>query len=106
MAELIFFDGNDNVFEFDVGHFLTDQISGSTVAAATVTVVLVDEDGTEIQASTSMSAVSGESGNYRVTFADTLDLSSYGVVFLQVTADNGTDALGYWVRKAQVETRD
>ena len=108
MFDLIFFDGNDNVFELEPGHFLTDELPDppTLVAAATVSVVMVDKDGGVIQASTSMPAVAGQSGNYRLTFKDTLDLSSYGVVTLQVTADNGADALGYWERTAQVETRN
>ncbi len=106
MAMVVFRD-NDNIieFDFDGGNFLKDATTGSAVAAATVSMVIVDGSGNVLLASTSMAAVPGESGNYRGNVPDTLDLSAFDEVFAEVTADNGTNAKGFWTRRLIVSDR-
>ena len=101
----ILYIGNDNVIEFAPGKFLTDATTDSTVAAATVTVRLLNTSEVEILAAVTMSAVSGESGNYRGTIPDTFDLSSYTEVIAEVTADNGSDAKALWKLRTSVKVR-
>ncbi len=100
--------GNDNIIEFAAGSFLTDATTDSTVAAATVSMRLLDTAGVEILSAITMSAVAGESGNYRGTVPDTFDLSpyiAYPGVIVEVTADNGAGALGLWKLNARVRIR-
>ena len=101
----ILYVGNDNVIEFAPGKFLTDATDDTTVAAATVTVRLLDTSEVEILAAVTMSAVAGESGNYRGTIPDTFDLSSYTDVIAEVTADNGAGAKAAWKLEVEVKVR-
>ena len=101
----VLYRGNDNLIEFKVGNLLTDATTGDLIPAATVTVRLLDTDDVEILAAVTMSAVAGESGNYRGTVPDTLDLSTYTTVFVEVTADNGAGQRGLWKLHARVENR-
>ncbi len=102
MSQVLYRD-NDNLVEFS--EVLTDEITGLAVAAATVTFLVKTVAGVELQASGAMAAVGGEAGNYRGVVPDTLDLSAYSVVIVEVTADNGVGARAVWDIRCSVLTR-
>lgn len=89
--------GNDNVLTL-VG--LQNDISAAYLNAATVTVTLVDSDGTEISGETwplTMTYVATSDGNYRATLPDTLTgLTAADALTAKVSADGGAGLQGYW----------
>ena len=89
---------NDNLLTA-VG--LQNEVSGAYLNSATVTVTLVDADGTEVAGETwplTMDYVAASDGNYRATLTDTLSaLLSSGVdLVAQITANGGAGLNGYW----------
>lgn len=98
---------NDNVLTL-VG--LQNSVSAAYLNAATVTVTLVDSEGTDIAGETwpvSMAYVASSDGNYRATLVDTLTgLTDADVVTAKVTADGGAGLNGYWEVPLTAATRD
>lgn len=98
---------NDNVLTL-VG--LRNSVSAAYINAATVTVTLVDSEGTDIAGETwpvSMSYVASSDGNYQATLADTLTgLTDADVVTAKVDADGGAGLKGHWEVPLVATTRD
>lgn len=104
MSALKLYIGNDNVITLSG---LQDSIDDSYKNAASVTVTLVDSEGTEVAGETwplSMAYVAASNGEYRATLADTLTLEA-GEYIAQVSADAGAGLKGYWEISVTVQTR-
>ena len=88
--------GSDNIIQLDQ---LTDQSDGSYMNAATVTVTLLERDGTEVAGDTwplSMAYVSASDGRYTATLLDTLTLISNKRYQAKVVADGGSGKKRTW----------
>lgn len=99
--------GNDNVIELDE---LKNEVAGTFLNAATVTVTVVDSGGTQVAGQTwplTMNYVSGSDGKYRGTIEDVAVFNLFspsGAVsktqgfnyIAKVTADGGTGLKGFW----------
>jgi len=94
---LTLFIGNDNVLTV-VG--LQNSVDDSYLNSSTVTVTLVDSDGTELTGETwpvSVAYVAASNGNYQATLADTITgLSADDAITAKITSDAGPGLKGYW----------
>ncbi len=93
----VIYDKNDNLLELDA---LKDALTGSFLNAATVTVTVVDKDGTNVVGQTwptSMGYVAASDGKYRAVLEDVMTLTVGEMYFAQITADAGSGKKGYWV---------
>lgn len=87
--------GNDNLLVLDG---LQDEASGDYLNGASVSAVLVDESGTQVQGQTwplSLAYVTGSQGRYQGVLEDTLALQHGQRYIAQVTAD-AAGLRGYW----------
>lgn len=88
--------GNDTIFEVER---LKDELTGSYVDDATVTVTLTDADGASVAGDTwpkSLAYVSGSSGVYRATLPYTLELTENARYDANVTANAGAGLRSAW----------
>jgi hypothetical protein len=85
---------SDNVIEL---RNLKDTISGNTITTATVTVTLVDSNGTEVTGATwPLSMPHIVSGLYRAILPNELVLSNALTYVATVVADNGDEQHKEW----------
>lgn len=92
----IIYKGNDNLLEIDL---LTNDATGAFINAATVTVTLVDVEGSEVAGQswpTTLSYVSASDGKYRATLQDVLTLTASDIYTAKITADGGPGLLAYF----------
>ena len=95
MTELIYI-SNDNILELNG---LKDEVAGTFINSATVTVTLVDSDGTEVVGDTwpkTMSYATSSDGIYRATLLDTLTLTEGACYTAKVIADGGAGLQAYF----------
>ncbi len=105
MHELIYY-LNDHVIEVDKFY---DEVDGSYINSATVTVTLVDSTGTDVVGQTWPTAlpyVASSDGKYRATLADTMTLVKGQPYTAKVTANGGPGLMGYWEVPVKVVTRN
>lgn len=104
MAEIAFV-ASDNLLELDG---LQDEAADSYLNSATVTVTLVDEDGTNVTGQswpTTMTYVTSSNGKYQGTIEDVAALSHGAQYTAKITANGGAGLMGYWELPVQAETR-
>lgn len=104
MADVIY-KSSDNLLELDG---LKNAATDAYINDASVSVTLVDAGGTEVVGQTwptTMIYVPLSSGKYRATMKDSLSLTEGGKYFGKITADGGTDLLGYWEFPVYAEVR-
>ena len=98
MAIASLYIGNDNIIE--LSSLRNVSTSPETyINDATVTVTIYDANGDEVSGETwplSLSYVSGSSGKYTATLADTLSLSVNKRYRIKLTADGGAGLKGEW----------
>lgn len=88
--------GSDNVIQLDA---LVDQSDGNYLNAATVTVTLLKDDGTDVVGDTwplTMNYVTSSNGRYTATLIDSLTLVPNRRYIARVTADAGAGKLRTW----------
>lgn len=90
------FVANTNVLEL-IG--LRSNINDTYINDATVTVTIKDADGVEVTGETwplTMDYVAASNGNYRAILVDGLALVGKRKYVAYISADGGTDRIGYW----------
>lgn len=97
-AELIVFFGNDNFLELT----LTDSVLGTAITGATVTAVFKDSDGTPIAGLNPITLTYVTAGLYRGLVPDDATLTEGDRVTVEITADDGANRKGFYVRKGVV----
>ncbi len=97
---------NDNVLELTG---MQNSINAAYLNAATVTVTIVDASGTELTGQTwptTMSYVASSNGIYRAILEDAISgLTDADSLTAKISADAGTDLVGYWEIPATAKTR-
>jgi hypothetical protein len=105
-VNLELFISNDNVLTL-VG--LQNSDTAAYLNAATVTVTLVDSDGTDVAGVTwplSMGYVAASDGKYKVILPDTITgLTAEDALTAKITADGGVGLQGYWEIPLTAKTR-
>ncbi len=95
MAQALY-KSNDNLLEIDG---LKNAATDAYIDDATVTVTLVDAEGAEVTGQswpTTMSYVASSNGKYRAVLKDALSVTNLDRYTAKITADGGSDLLGYW----------
>ena len=101
---LIVYVSNDNLVEI-IG--LQNAASDAYLNGATVTFTLKDSADAAVTGATtiSMTYVSGSSGDYRGTLADTVSLTADAKYTCEITADGGAGLKGVWKAPVRAEDR-
>ncbi len=101
----VLFKLNDMVLELQG---LKDVVADAFINDATVTVTLVDKDGTQVVGETwplTMTYVSASDGIYRATLKDTLTVTLGEIYIAQVSANGGAGLQGRWDLPIAVKER-
>lgn len=93
MSALTLYNGNDSILTLDG---LQNGLSSAYINDATVSVTIVDVEGTTVAGPLTLDYVSSSDGDYRVTVPYDASFSSDMRYTAQVTANGGTGLVGYW----------
>lgn len=105
MAIQVLYVSNDNLLTVDE---LYDAVAAAYLNAATVTVTLVDEDGSEVTGQswpTTLAYVAASNGKYRAVLEDALSLAKNQTYTAQISVDGGADKAAYFEVPCQALTR-
>ncbi len=104
MTQVIFHQ-SDNLIELID---LTDVVNGNFVTTATVTVTLIDKDGTNVVGEAwplAMPYIALTNATYRVIFKDSLTLVPGDLYRAVINADDGANRQAHWEFPIRAETR-
>ena len=96
MATKAIYISNDHLLEL---RGMKNIAADAYIDNATVTAVLVDEDGVEVVGQSwpvTLSHVAESDGDYRATLEDALELTVGLAYTAQISASGGSDLAGYW----------